>query len=323
LKPGGARARAFALTLTLALAPPALALALTMAAAAAHAAATDGAPPQASYRWRDVVIGGGGFTPGIVFSRAERDLVYLRTDIGGAYRWDATRQRWLPLQDSMSESQYFGIESLAADPVDANIVYMAAGMYGREAAHAILRSRDRGATWDIFPVSFRMGGNEAGRGVGERLAIDGRDRNVLWFGSRHDGLQQSTDAGAHWRRVDSFPVQGGGQTGVSFVIAEASPTLIAGVADAGANHLFRSDDAGKSWRAVAGEPAAALLPVQAKLGAEGALYIAYSNGAGPNGVTDGAVFRYELASGVWTDITPDRASSHPERGIPARSWSRA
>ena len=56
--------------------------------------------------------------------------------------------------------------------------------------------RDRGNTWDVFPVSFRMGGNEDGRGVGERLAVDPNDNRVLFFGSRHEGLWKSTDCAA-------------------------------------------------------------------------------------------------------------------------------
>lgn len=98
--------------------------------------------PQSNYDWRNVRVGGGGFSPGLIFSRAQQDLAYLRTDIGGAYRWDAPTNQWLPLQDNFAESNYFGIESLAPDPVDANVVYLAAGMYRRE--RAAIRSRSRG-----------------------------------------------------------------------------------------------------------------------------------------------------------------------------------
>ena len=40
-----------------------------------------------TYSWSNVEIVGGGFVPGIVFNEGERGLVYARTDIGGAYRW--------------------------------------------------------------------------------------------------------------------------------------------------------------------------------------------------------------------------------------------
>jgi hypothetical protein len=115
------------------------------------------AAPATPYVWRNVVVGGGGFAPNLIFSPAEKGLAYLRTDLGGAYRWDAKLQRWIPLQDALGESNYFGIESLAPDPKDPNVVYLAAGMYFRDPA-AILCSSDRGATWQVTPVPFRMGG---------------------------------------------------------------------------------------------------------------------------------------------------------------------
>src|SRR5207248_600087 len=102
-------------------------------------------------------------------------------------RWDDRQMQWIPLQDAMGESSYFGGESIAPDPIDPNVVYIAAGMYRSEPS-AILRSRDRGSTWEIFPVGFHMGGNEDGRGVGERLAVDPNDTRILYFASRQDGL---------------------------------------------------------------------------------------------------------------------------------------
>ena len=283
----------------------------------AGAAAGHGAT---NYVWRNATVGGGGFAPDIIFSRAERGLAYLRTDMGGVYRWSARRRSWIPLEDGIAQSSYFGIESVAADPVNPNVVYVAAGMYAREPA-AILRSEDRGNTWQIFPVPFHMGGNEPGRGVGERLAIDPSERSILYFGSRYDGLQRSTDRGQSWSQVASFPLRGMGwraaardEAGISFVVidptsaanGQPSRRIFVGVTDAGAEHLYRSDDAGASWKAVPGQPPASLLPVHGELDSRGMLYITYSNGVGPNGVTDGAVFRYDTRSGQWTDITPER-----------------
>ncbi|MDE2051802.1 MAG: hypothetical protein KGJ72_12375, partial [Gammaproteobacteria bacterium] len=277
-------------------------------------------PRTPSYLWRNVTVGAGGFAPDIIFSRAQRGLAYLRTDMGGVYRWSARRQAWIPLEDGIAQSSFFGIESIAADPVDPNVVYVAAGMYAREPA-AILRSEDRGNTWQIFPTPFHMGGNEPGRGVGERLAIDPSDRSILYFGSRYDGLKRSTDRGETWSPVASFPVRGTGwraaardETGISFVVidpasganGQPSRRIFVGVTDAGAQHLYRSDDAGRSWMAVPGQPRASLLPVHGELDSRGILYITYSNGVGPNGVTDGAVFSYDTRLGQWTDITPEK-----------------
>ena len=144
-------------------------------------AVTAGAPPApaavAPYTWHNAEIGGGGFVPGIVFNPAEPGLVYARTDIGGAYRWNPATGRWLPLLDAVGWTDWGhnGVVSLATDPVDPNRVYAAAGMYTNSwdpNTGAVLRSADRGATWQAAPLPFKLGGNMPGRGMGERLAID-------------------------------------------------------------------------------------------------------------------------------------------------------
>jgi xyloglucan-specific exo-beta-1,4-glucanase len=291
-------------------------IAAILAIAAPAAASAD--VPSVSYNWSNVVIGGGGFSPNIVFSPAEKGLAYLRTDVGGVYRWDAQQQRWLPLEDSQWQDSYFGIESVAPDPRDPNVVYLAAGMY-YGAPSAIMRSADRGTTWAITPVPFQMGGNEDGRGMGERLAVDPQRTSTLFFGSRHDGLWRSDDSGKSWRKVPSFPWKGLGpprphQThgGVAFVLFDpatgtpgaASRTIYAGVADPTEQHLFRSSDSGETWAAVAGGPSADMLPVKAAIGTDGTLYVDYCTGIGPNGVADGAVWKLGTRSGKWTGITP-------------------
>src|SRR5262245_37684930 len=55
----------------------------------------------AKYGWRSVPMLGGGFVTGIVMSSAERGLAYARTDVGGAYRWEAGAQRWHPITDQL------------------------------------------------------------------------------------------------------------------------------------------------------------------------------------------------------------------------------
>jgi len=283
---------------------------------------------EATYRWRNVRVGGGGFIPGVVFSRAEKGLAYLRSDMGGAYRWDVAAGHWIPLLDNQAQGSWQGVESVAPDPLDPEVVYLAVGM-GRRDPAAILRSANRGIDWSIAEVPFRMGGNEEGRGLGERLAIDPNDTRILLFGSRHDGLQRSEDHGRSWQKVEGFPHAGLGLNawpqpthgGVSFVIfdprsgrpGQGSRTLFAGIADPVSDRLWRSDDAGATWKPV---PAPhALLPCKAELDTTGSLFITYSNGIGPNGITDGAVWRLDTASGTWTDITPVRPSARQGGGF--------
>ena len=286
-------------------------------------------PDVPHYVWNNVTVGGGGFSPNILFSPVEPGLAYLRTDIGGVYRYERSQQRWIALQDGMAEGNYFGVESLAPDPRNSQVVYAAVGMYSFGPA-AILRSDNRGTSWNVFPVPFRMGGNEDGRGLGERLAIDPHATNIVYFGSRHDGLQRSADLGRTWSRVTSFPAAGLGEpaphqthAGVSFVLLDPrsgpdntpTKTLFAGVADPGQHHLFRSADAGASWQPVPGEPRADLLPMRAQLASNGTLYLTYSNGVGPNGITEGAVFALDTSNLSWHNLTPPTVSPGPAGGF--------
>jgi len=289
------------------------AIVVTMLMSLAMEGAAQSARP-VPYRWTNVKVGGGGYAPNLVFSPAERGLAYLRTDMGGAYRWDHDERRWLPLQDGNATPSYMGIESIAPDPRDPNIVYMAAGMNAGQPA-AILRSADRGQSWQVTPVPFAMGGNEDGRGLGERLVVDPNRTQRLFFGSRHDGLWRSDDSGATWSKVAGFPVTGLGRPqsrqthgGVAFVAIDATSSaagrpsrrIWAGVADPGKAHLYRSDDGGETWVAADGP---ALLAAKGVIDARGVLWVGYASGLGPSGIATGAVWRYDR-TGHGRDVTP-------------------
>lgn len=300
------------------------------AATPPHAIAAD-----APYRWQNVAIGGGGFVTGLTYHPAERGLAYARTDVGGAYRWDAAGKRWVALTDwiGAEDVNLTGIESLAIDPSDPECVYLAAGTYTHPKVGngAILRSRDRGRTFLRTDLPFKLGGNELSRGNGERLAVDPNDGRVLFLGSRSHGLWRSEDHGARWKQVESFPAiatspaasaQGWNRTqqiGIVFVTFEAAsgqpgtptPKLYAGVSTQETS-LYQSDDAGRSWRAVPGQPTG-LRPNHMARGSDGSYYLSYADLPGPDKMSDGAVWKYVPATGAWTDITPAPQSIDTEK----------
>ncbi len=281
------------------------------------AASTGGAVPSAAYSWQNVQIVGGGFVDGLVFSPAQRGLAYARTDIGGAYRWDARTQRWVPLMDftGFSDWNELGVESIAADPVNAGKVWVAAGEYPEPWAvplnGEILRSDNQGRTWQIADLPIQLASNENGRNMGERLAVDPNDDNVLYLASPVNGLWRSTDSGATWSQVASFPVTSTpDDVGLSFVTFglagghRGQPTRDIFVGNATGNDLYQSTDAGATWQLVSGQPAG-MEPQHGVMASDSTFYVDYANQPGPNGMTDGSVWKYDTVTGAWTDITPE------------------
>jgi len=282
--------------------------------------------------WRNVAIVGGGFVSGIVFNATEPGLVYARTDIGGAYRFDPAAGSWIPLLDwvGFDDWNLTGVESLATDPVEPDRLYIAAGTYTNgwtSANGAILRSADRGRSFARTDLPFKLGGNMPGRSMGERLAIDPNRNDILYLGARSgNGLWRSADRGATWSRVTSFPTAGsyvpepgdayqGDAVGVVWVLFDprtgspgsASRTIYVGVADKGES-VYRSTDGGASWGPVPGQPTG-YLPHHGALGSNGLLYITYSDGAGPYDGQKGDVWRYDTAAGAWSCISPVPSTS--------------
>jgi xyloglucan-specific exo-beta-1,4-glucanase len=281
-----------------------------------------------AYTWRNAQIVGGGFVPGIIYNQTQPDLVYARTDIGGAYRRDPATGRWVPLLDWLGWDDWnlTGVASLATDPVEPNRVYVAAGTYTNEWTSqngAILRSLDQGATWARTNLPFKLGGNMPGRGMGERLVIDPNKNSVLYLAAPSgNGLWRSTDYGVTWSKVTSFPNPGNyvqdpsnsytadnqGVVWVTFdprtgTAGNPTQTIYVGVADL-ASSIYRSTNGGTTWSAVAGQPNG-FLPHKGVLDTvNGYLFIAYSDKGGPYDGLLGDVWRFTTASGLWTRVSP-------------------
>jgi hypothetical protein len=147
---------------------------------------------QYPYRYSNVAITGGGFITGLVAHPTAKNVIYARTDIGSAYKFDAANDIWIPMTDFISEFNYFGTESIALDPTDASRLYLAQGQYSNGPA-AFFSSNDRGVTFKVNPAPFAMGANNLGRNNGERLAVNPFNTKQLYFGTRSDGLWVSND----------------------------------------------------------------------------------------------------------------------------------
>lgn len=293
-------------------------------------------PSSTPYIWKNVQMVGGGFVDGIVFHPTAKDLCYCRTDMGGAYRRDPATLHWEPLLDwvSYEDVNLMGVESIALDPSDPDRLFLSCGTYtnDRSPNGAILRSDDRGKTFQRTNVPFKMGGNEDGRGNGERMAVDPNNGNILYVGTRHAGLWRSTDRAVTWNKVENFPditensptsmrdkdsimrwIRMNQGSGVIFTIfdprsgtpGKASSTIYVGVSLLNHQNLFRSTDGGKTWQPVPKQPVQ-YRPTRAVLASDGNMFITYGDAPGPTKMTNGGVWKLNTKTDEWTEITPDK-----------------
>lgn len=257
------------------------------------------------YVWRNVALGGGGYVTGLVAHPAEKDLIYIRTDIGGLYRYaprpDAEGRTWVPLTDhfEVQEQNFYGIESVALDPQNPDVVFIAAGKYlwnqGR-----VFRSFDRGETWEGTRLMLPMGGNGSRRAAGERLVVDPKNSDRVYFGSRQDGLWISTDGGMVWQKAEGLPSQGAEDIGLTFVLAD--PT--AGPEDASrlivsafGQGLFQSLDGGQTWQRLGLENTGPLTAMRGAVAPDGSVIATSGEG----------VFKHaggQAPGASWQDLTP-------------------
>ena len=310
--------------------------ALAAALLAASAIAASPAQAQAAaptYSWKNVKVGGGGFVPGMVAHPLERGLFYAKTDVLGAYRYDATTSSWIPLNDwtPPEKSYLYGIDTIAIDPGNANKFYLIAGIaFGNDPA-VFMSSQDQGRTFKQVQLPFSTGANSKARHMGERLQVDPNRGDVLYYGTANsainasnNGLWKSANGGGTWNKVPGFPAlsnddSGGGVAFVAFhkdsnanqpagsptaVIYAAVNTLAA--AQSGVT-LYKSGDAGATWIPVPGAPQGMMAPQRGLIGPDGFLYITFAkfNPQSAEAMQDGQVWKVNVQTGdQWTNITP-------------------
>lgn len=269
-----------------------------------------GATAHAQAAWKNVNISGSGcWVTGIVAQPKVPNLFYIRTDVGGCYRWDNAAGAWAPITDfiPLQQRYNYGCESIAVDPNDPNTVYIACGMWLKNEFNAgpgtIYKSTDRGQAWAALGLSgVYMGSNDNLRWGGERLAIQpgraGRSRLML-FGSRMQGLWRSVDAGAHWSQTSLPYPASNDDIGVQAVAFDpnAPDTAYAAVAQDG---IFKSLDGGAAWTNIS---TAITSPRRLVVAPDSTVWVTYGNGVG------------KFSAGKWTDCTPAGAAAQAYSGL--------
>ena len=114
------------------------------------------------YEYGNLKIGGGGFVTGITFHPTDSKTLYIRTDIGGVYRYDFDKQTWVYLADKVTAddpAQTYPL-AIALDENDPNKLFFTCG---DKRSNYLCISDDKGENIIQKPLPCSVHGNEVGR----------------------------------------------------------------------------------------------------------------------------------------------------------------
>lgn len=158
------------------------------------------------YRYGNLPIPGGGYVTGFVYDGKEKGTLYLRTDIGGIYRFAEDEERWIPLNDDVNMDDIratFPI-AIATDEKRPGSLFVISGIWDEKLPGKLSISEDHGEHFTHVDLPFRAHGNLNGRGTGSKLIVDKNNSDVLYYASQADGLWRSKDRGQKWEKLSAM-----------------------------------------------------------------------------------------------------------------------
>lgn len=193
--------------------------------------------------------------PRVVYVGTGSACIRNNVEVGhGAYKSTDAGATWQPI--GLEDAGQIG--KIRIDPRDANRVYLAAlgHAFGSNPMRGVFRSRDGGRTWEkVLFVNDKTGAAD--------LVMDAHDSRVLyaamWTGERKPwgliggstdgGVFKTVDGGDHWTRLSGGLPQGPvGRIGVA--VSGGNANRVWALVDASDGGIFRSDDAGKTFRRI-------------------------------------------------------------------------
>lgn len=219
----------------------------------------------AGQSWRNVSDGwfGTGSVGAIAVAASDDNVIYVGTGEhavrgqsssygDGVYRSTDQGRTWTHVGLAATRQ----ISAVRVHPKNPDLVYVAAqgDRWKGTPERGIYRSADGGANWTLV-----LAGENATSGASD-LSMDPSNPRILyaafWDSQRHpwqvrsggqgSGIWKSTDGGDSWTRLAQGLPRLMGKVGVA--VSPADPDRVYAIVEAEQGGLYRSDDAGRTWR---------------------------------------------------------------------------
>lgn len=284
-------------------------------------------------KWGTLKIGGAGFVSGIVTGQKE---MYLRTDVGGAYKYNYKTNQWDQLFGFLTESDrgLLSVKGIAIDPTNDDIAYFLCGCaYFSDARTVIFKTTDGGKTFTETDVTehIQVHGNGDGRECIEPIAIDPENTDTIYAGgdvtAGKSALIKSTDGGKTWNPVMGYDALGlfpgelkypmwtdnmvrgsepskeyNQQNGIGCILVEDGKVYV-GTSVTGQTNIHVASVKDDKFSELSADLPTANYPCSITSDHNGNIFFTYIAGLAFSGSAGGA-FKYDTASGKVTDISP-------------------
>ena len=197
--------------------------------------------------------------PNVIYVGSGEGLQRPDLSVGdGIYKSADGGKTWT--NTGLKDAQQIG--GLAINPKNENIVFAAAlgHPYGPNEERGVYRTTDGGKTWqrvlykdeNTGAVQVSIDPNNPDVVYADMWAgRQGPWENGAWNGNE-SGLYKSSDGGTTWKKLTAgLPTTAQGLGRIGFCIAPSNSNRLYATVDAGAaGGIYRSDDAGESWRRI-------------------------------------------------------------------------
>ena len=291
---------------------------------------------ESAMEWGTLRIGGGGFVSGIVTGKK---VMYARTDVGGAYKYNYQKECWEQLLGFITDADrgLLSVDAMCIDPTDDDTAYFLCGCaYFSAEKTVIFKTTDGGKTFREIDVTnlIKVMGNGHGRQCGEAIAVDPDNPKVIYAGgdvtadaNSKSALIKSTDGGLTWKPVEGYDALGlfsettkwptwtenivrslssgayETQNGIS-AIAVSGGKVYVGTSAKGENmHVASTKD--DKFTLLSKDLPTSVIPSRINLDPNGDLLITYMAGINFDG-SGGGGYRYSPKTGTVTELMSGR-----------------